>query len=195
MRLPIIQTIPSDDFEQFIDHWSNIYESNLDSSYWEHIKLTNYEEDINALFEWKNGMVLSERKKNTLQKKVLSKLDFIKALKKSDSIQLEDFLNEFKNLSAVWKIFLLHIIKPELYPIYDQHIHRAYNFIHGLEYNNISASSFKDKDKLDFYFTSYLKFIEKNRKVNLKRLDEALYTFGKFLRTSNYSEIVNQKSF
>ena len=76
-------------------------------------------------------MVLSGGKQNSLDNKIKKKLFLINNLKTNDEIDLILFREEFKSLTTVWKIFLLHIIKPNVYPIYDQHIHRAFLYIHG----------------------------------------------------------------
>lgn len=122
------------------------------------------------------------KKQESFEVKILSKLEIINKLKE-EAINLDEFQESFNNLSAVWKIFLLHIIKPRKFPIYDQHIHRAYNYIHGLDYQNISADSITDKQKEEFYFNTYCKFIESLNDINLKELDEAFVSFGQFLKT------------
>ena len=80
-------------------------------------------------------MNLSVLKKKSLKEKVIEKRDLINSYKSAQDLDLENFNKDFKNLSAVWKIFLLHIIKPSKFPVYDQHIHRAYNFINGENFN------------------------------------------------------------
>lgn len=74
---------------------------------------------------------------------------------------------------------MLHIIKPKKYPIYDQHIHRTYNFIHDLEWQKIT-NTISDKAKLEFYFNTYLQFINELDNLNLKELDEASFLLDSF---------------
>jgi hypothetical protein len=124
-----------------------------------------------------------------LDTKIKSKLTTINTFKKSDSIDEEAFKIEFKKVSAVWKIFLLHIIKPNKYPIYDQHIHRAFLFIHNEDWNYI-ANTISDKAKEQFYFESYLPFIEDHNIKDLKKLDEAFFAFGQFINTKNYHNLL-----
>ena len=119
-------------------------------------------------------MKLSKKKQISLEEKIIVKLPLINELKLQNPFRLSDFKEKFES-SAVWKIFLLHIIKPDNYPIYDQHINRAYNFIHGLDYNIISAYSMTDKEKENFYFETYMKFVDKLEGFNLRKLDQAFF--------------------
>jgi hypothetical protein len=133
-------------------------------------------------------MRLSVLKQKSLDTKIKTNLSIINTFKKSDTIDLEAFKIEFKKVSAVWKIFLLHIIKPNKYPIYDQHIHRAFLFIHNEDWDNISNTSINSKSKEQFYFERYLPFIEANDIKDLKRLDEAFFCIWS---VSKYSKLSN----
>lgn len=92
---------------------------------------------------------------------------------------------------TVWKIFLLHIIKPVIYPIYDQHIHRTFHYIHNEDWSNISNDTITNRDKEKFYFEKYLPFIQNSNLKDLKQLDEAFFAFGQFLNTRNYSTLLS----
>ncbi len=89
------------------------------------------------------------------------------------------------------KIFLLHIIKPNYYPIYDQHIHRAYSFINGKDFRGISSDMY-DKKKLTFYFNEYLPFVRRMNIQDLKEMDEAFFAFGQFLNIGNQKTLVHE---
>lgn len=175
----------------FINSWSKLYSYSNEAIYNKSIeKVVFTKTDIQNLYKWKNGMKLSELKQKSLNTKITSKLTIINAFKKSDNLNLEDFQKEFKEVSAVWKIFLLHIIKPTKFPIYDQHIHRAFLFINNEDWTNISNSSITDKAKEKFYFNTYLPYIESQNIDDLKKLDEAFFAFGQFLNTRNYSKLL-----
>jgi len=188
-ELPILEKKNAKDLNQFIEYWSKLYSYPLEKLYNERIWKKQFDiADIQSLFVWKNGMNLSELKQKSLNEKIKPNLKLINRWK-LDSFDLNSFEESFSNLSAVWKIFLLHIIKPNMYPIYDQNIHRAFNYIHNLEYSNIS-SSLKKKEKEDFYFNKYLCFIDSIENINLKKLDEAFFSFGKFINTRINSILV-----
>lgn len=145
--------------------------------------------DLKALFKWKNGMELSAKKQKSVEDKILSKINKINNFKKSQEVDIAAFQKEFSNLTAVWKIFLLHCIKPKHYPIYDQHIHRSFSFIHKEDFSIISNDTISNKEKEQFYFKRYLPFIQANTIEDIKKLDEAFFAFGQFLNTRNYKNL------
>lgn len=181
----------SNDLLDFINFWSKQYSFSNEAVYSNSISKKAFTiTDIQNLYVWKNGMKLSELKQKSLDDKIKSKLSIINEFKSNDEIDLKVFSKEFKNLSAVWKIFLLHLLRPNIYPIYDQHIHRTFLFIHNEDWNNISNDSISNKDKEMFYFDSYLPFIQRSNVTDLKQLDEAFFAFGQFLNTRNYATLL-----
>jgi hypothetical protein len=188
-KLPIFQISNQNDIGVFIDFWKKLYFYPLENLYNETIVKKQFDiEDIQRLFIWKNGMKLSEKKQFSIDTKIKAKIEIINSYKAANTLTIKDFQDNFKELSAVWKIFLLHIIKPDLYPIYDQHINRTFNFIHGLSYKDIS-STMPNIDKENFYFNTYLPFIRSLNGHKLKNIDEAFFSFGQFINT-NKNEIL-----
>ncbi len=192
-NLLILHQVQETDLQRFIDFWSKLYRYPREDLYDNTIAKSQFAaDDLQNLFTWKNGMDLSEKKQKSLDIKIKSKIGVINQMKLQADFELERFQSEFSDLTAVWKIFLLHIIKPLQYPIYDQHINRAYNFVHELEYRHISASSLTCKLKEEFYFNTYLGFIGNQENINLKKLDEAFFAFGQFLATNNNAVLLNK---
>jgi hypothetical protein len=77
----------------------------------------------------------------------------------------------------------LHIIAPQIYPIFDQHVFRAFRFLLSNDVVEIPSTNSK---KERTYFQDYLPFF--NHLANIsnmprKKVDEALWVFGKFLKT------------
>jgi len=176
--------------EDFVTFWRKAYDDS-DEKYKNHInKHPKSEKDIIALYEWKNGGRLSERKRKSLQTKILRKLGIINNL--SQDLELDKFFNEFRDVSAIWKLFLLHVIQPESYPMLDQYVMRAYYFLtEGSINKNLTV---KEKDKLEFYKRYYLSFFngladQVKSKHSRKHVDEALWAFGKFLKSS-YTKMI-----
>jgi hypothetical protein len=84
---------------------------------------------------------------------------------------------------------LLHIIEPQKFPIYDQHIHRAYCFIFDKDWQGISAQM-KGKDKEEFYFNTYQPFIEtqvKTHGLEIREIDRGIFIFGGDLKRKKLS--------
>jgi len=193
MKLAILKK-ENQNLLEFVSFWSNLYNyPRMEDLYKDRINKETFDEsDIKQFYIWKNGMKLSKQKQKSVDSKIINRLDIINEFKLQSDFDVQVFGQEFKDLSAVWKIFLLHIIKPNKYPIYDQHIHRAYLFIHNQNY--LAVDKLSDKKKERFYFEEYLKFINKQKNdndINLKKLDEALFTFGRFLNTEKYMNIFN----
>ena len=191
MNLSILNKQTNISLDLFIDSWSKQYSFSNEAVYSNSISKKVFTiTDIQNLYVWKNGMKLSELKQKSLDGKIKSKLSIINEFKINDELDLKVFSKEFKNLSAVWKIFLLHLINPNTYPIYDQHIHRSFLFIHNEDWSNISNDNISNKDKETFYFDNYLPFIKRSNVTDLKQLDEAFFAFGQFLNTRNYATLL-----
>lgn len=186
LNMPILKTIQPNDFQAFVELWSKVYFYKNSEKYSNNIGLEKLENNnLIELYEWKNGMELSPKKDISFQN-ILLKIDQINKFK--EDFDLDEFKREFGKMSAVWKIFLLHIIRPFKYPIYDQHIHRAYNFLQK-NFARID-NTISNKDKENFYFNTYLPFINDYKDIELKKLDEAMFAFGRFLKQPNNQHLL-----
>ncbi len=193
-NLLILHQAQETNLQKFIDFWSRLYRYPLEDLYNNTITKSQFkQDDIQNLFIWKNGMDLSAKKQQSMDSKIKFKIREINNMKLQADFKLEHFLSEFNNLTAVWKIFLLHIIKPLQYPIYDQHINRAYNFVHDQEYRHISAIKMTCSAKETFYFNTYLGFTGSQGNINLKKLDEAFFALGQFLATNNNAVLLHKQ--
>ena len=189
MIYPVLITSITSSFQEFIDCWSEQYYYPKNENYYNNniTKKILCRNDIMELYIWKNGMNLSAKKLEILEKKILLKLDIINDLKSQYLPILDSFLEEFQEVSFVWKIFLLHIINPNTYPIYDQHIHRAFNYLQSE--NNYNQHVTQN----EFYFNHYLPFIRLKKIDNLKKLDEAFFAFGQFINTKKYNSLLKNR--
>lgn len=180
------------DFEEFIEFWSQKYDTGHEREklYADHISKEQFTElDIIQLYDWKNGSTLSGKKLRSLSGKILSKIDDINRYKLEENYSEIEHFENFAEVSAVWNIFLLHIISHKKYPIYDQHIHRAYNFLHS-EPDFKVDNNLSDKEKLIFYTDKLLPFLKAQQgSLCIKIIDQALFEFGKFLKNERYASI------
>ena len=182
--------------DEFVIFWKPMYRYINEAKYWANINEHQFKQyHLNELFHWKNGMTMkgSGRKERAFKTKIIGRLKLINEYKRVRAVDLDKFNNTFLDVSPVWRIFLLHIINPKKFPIYDQHIHRTYNYVHNLDWISINTSISK-KVKLDFYFKTYLPFISKLTFKDLKGLDEAFFAFGRFLNTHNQSNLLKKYS-
>lgn len=187
---PIITNRQSGSLQEFISFWSKLYVYDNAVLYERIHNKTLSEDDLKDLYKWKNGMKLSQAKEKSLNTKIISKLEIVNNLRAASNFDLEYFLKEFKQVSVVWKVFLLHILKPNRFPIYDQHVHRAYRFINNQSSNGIKASM-NESVKLKFYFEEYYPFVRQSQMTDLKKMDEAFFAFGQFINIGNQKKLAS----
>jgi len=180
IKFPIIED--NGTINQFIDCWSRFYNYGGDEMYFRIIKNNPIKkDDIRELFKWKNGMRLAPLKDNSLETKIVPKLELINALKNDRKITFQTINENFKDVSAIWRIFLAHIIKPDEFPIFDQHVYRSMIY---LQTNKIEEMKNNNQIKLHKYEHEYLKFFNSISLeiTDYKKYDEAMWVFGKFLK-------------
>ncbi|PIR20583.1 MAG: hypothetical protein COV45_05130 [Deltaproteobacteria bacterium CG11_big_fil_rev_8_21_14_0_20_47_16] len=177
---------------EFVEFWSKVYGSpSVEKLYTDHISKKRFDaDDILALYQWKNGTPLSERKRDSVETNIVAKLHIINELKLDYSE--EAFQKNFKDMTAVWKIFLKNIISPSQFAIFDMHVFRAFWFLTTGEIREIDdvltdaiLNTHKERAKEDLYNIKYLPFIRSlmHDDIPLKKNDECLMMFGKFLRS------------
>lgn len=191
MNTLILTPKKSKSLKEFVAFWKQFYDYRNESNYQKHINKKEFSAaNVLELYIWKNSMPLSNKKKDSIQQKIIANLNLINQYKKIKKIDTNEFRDNFKTVKAVWHIFLLHIIKPNKFPIYDQNIHRAFNYLNNKDWKSIN-NKISDSAKLDFYFNTYLHFVEKSKFHDLKALDEAFFAFGQFLNTRRHYEFFN----
>ncbi len=188
--------------KDFVACWSAMYGSPpVEKLYSDRINKKQFDaDDIVQLYVWKNQSVLSELKGKSVENNIVAKLDVINQLKQSYNEEI--FQTNFKDMTAVWKIFLKHIISPNQFPIFDQHVFRAYCYLAKGEVKEIDAvlteaipNTHKERAKESLYDLEYVPFARQfvREDIPSKKVDEALVTFGKFLK-SEYSTALLQSS-
>ena len=197
MKYPILE-FSNTDFGSFVKQWSSFYnykypsDKNVKDYYEDYIRKPELnEESLIKLYEWKNGTPLSgnnengehQRKFKGLNNNILEQIYVINELKKN--FKLDVFSSKFEKVSFVWKVFLLHIIQPDNYPIYDQHVHRAYLYLQGnIDFKNVE-NKMSARKKENFYIEQYCPFIKKmtdDYPFSIRDLDKAFFSFGQFLK-------------
>lgn len=191
MNLPILVLQYNNiDQEQFINFWSKYYlDSPKEILYTDRINNSKFSKgDIEKLFEWKNGMKINDHiMKRTSVGRIVSKLSICNDLKSNFNMSV--FESNFQGISAVWRLFLLHIIQPTRFPIFDQHVYRAHFFLENGIIQEIKESN---QFKWDYYHRVYTPYFEilKTHTLDLRKIDMALWAFGKFLKTTYAEELV-----
>ncbi len=169
--------------KEFVQNWSKYYNYSNETLYSTNIKvgLENYESFLN-LFRWKNGISNISKKKLIVINKFWDKIDVLKKLQNSfDWVEFETNF-EPKKSSPIWKIFLLHIIDPFNFPIFDVHVFRFHHFLIKKEIREIPNNHSK---KYEYYKSEYLIWFTKLRDdfaLDPKKMDESFFKFGQTLK-------------
>jgi hypothetical protein len=160
----------------FLSFWSRQYSYKYEHLYNDNIGKELTEKRIWALFVWKNGGPLSEKKSTSVRR------NFIKERTKMPLNSDKGFLFTYlsKPGGAIWRIFWLHCNYPQTYPMCDQHVHRTMAKIK--EWKDIEIPIY-NKDKVEIYINEYLPFWDEFSEFPSKRVDEALWAYGKFLKS------------
>jgi len=83
----------------------------------------------------------------------------------------------------VFQVFIMHIARPHIYPIADQHVFRAYGVHRGIE----PHTTWDTYLGYTQYFAEIARSLEIDRSPEntapLKRIDNALMVFGQFLKS------------
>jgi hypothetical protein len=131
-------------------------------------------------FEWKNGTPLSGPKKNSVLRNFVARRDELASLQDESPARL---LAHFSEGGVIWRIFWLHCWQPKRFPIYDQHVHRAMQFIETGVKEEIPA---KDEAKIRAYLEQYMPFHARFDGTPQRNVDKALWAFGKFIGENSF---------
>jgi len=171
--------------DDFVAFWKNQYAYLADTQqqawYYDNIKVKGLTtRNLYDLYCWKNGMNLSSLKQVAFHK-IAANLDIINSFR-NNGINDAEFEQHFGWISAIWKIFLRHIINPETYPIFDQHVYRAYRYIHRMDKDDLFGNN-KLKERVYFqeYIPFYLDLKDSCTRYTTKEIDDAVWAFGRFL--------------
>lgn len=183
---------------EFVEFWERLYEEGKypDSIYEKNLNKSGRlsDENIEPLLEWKNGGPLSKAKKNIANKikENLHKFNDFRGLK---TVSQDDF-NEFWGLTSniiktgiVWRVYLVHIARPDDYPILDQHVLRAYHYLTRGEI----AEPPQTLDTYNEYRKLFNKIVKETGKEP-RMVDRALMAFGQYLASQFSKTISNHDS-
>lgn len=190
LNLPILNCQGSVSAESFVAFWSKFYVETQEGKerYDAILKNKLTPNDIIELYTWKNGMRLAGPKLKSVQTNIAPKCDIINQLR--TDFNMAAFDERFGKVTTIWKIFLLHIIAPKTYPIFDQHVYRACYYLKTASIKELSTN---DNEKMKIYETEYRPFfneISTQSGCDEKKIDEALMVFGQFLK-SNYRALLD----
>jgi len=191
--------------KEFVSFWSNyyswttrIYKSEERISYIKELNLCNEltQENVARLLRWKAPQWLTEKTplnpSNPKVKSVLQKVDDINSFRRSESNEAKfwKIAQDIFPKGFIWPVFLLHIARPYEYPIADQNVFQSFSVLTN---NGIPKDRKGYKNYKDFFFkvaksAEFIKTPPTGNESNiceivaaLKKVDNALFVFGKFL--------------
>lgn len=109
-----------------------------------------------------------------------------------DEPRVMQLLKDRKGFGFVLSTFLMHCYHPDIYPIYDQHVYRAYQNLINHEQKRIRVASTKWQDYLDFQeFTNKIK---QETRLPYWIIDRSLWHYGKTLSNKKNDNNRRRKS-
>ena len=176
------------DWNTFIEFWQRFYNySSTNPAYEELIinRLRPFSDytanQVRQLYLWKNNTKdkLNINKTSSVERMV-QKLDIINQLVHEWNEVL--FKVHFGKISTVWQVFLMHIISPDRFPIFDQHVYRAYSYLTN---QGSLALSGNVQNQLLLY-KQYQLFFDQIQQdcssISPRTIDQALWAFGRFIK-------------
>ncbi|AFY19330.1 hypothetical protein [Pseudomonas sp. UW4] len=161
------------DLPSFFDHWSSKYKYKSEEKYTDNIGNPLTEESLRQLFEWKNGIEkIAGRKVQSIA------ANYNTSFKDDPATR---YLDHKQSGSAIWNIFYLHCLLPREWPIFDQHVFRAMRYMKTGKIEEIPGTS---KRKYEVYQQEYIPFFKAFGGMEQRKVDTALFAFGKFLKTA-----------
>lgn len=183
-QFPILACSPSDE-KGFIRFWAEQYLDKNELMYQRNIgRLTPTA--VRELFLWKNGGRLTGKMERSVKQNYVARLPQLKRL----PLDLDpgQFFQTFSRGGAIWRVFFLHIWQPRKYPIFDQHVYRAMCF---LKTSKLAEIPPQDGKKLSIYINEYLPFFGSFAHRRDRRVDKALWSFGRFLKSQFHAMVTD----
>jgi hypothetical protein len=174
-------------WDEFVAHWKAMYNYSSKNESYDTYVLNRpvafvFEADhIRELYRWKNntGDRLAAPKAASVENKIVPHLEVIQQL--YDRWDDSKFDTYFGGVSTVWQTYLMHIIQPARFPIFDQHVYRAYTY---LQTGNAEELKGTTKRTLALYrqYQTFFDDIQGQSRCDPRDLDKALWAFGKFIK-------------
>lgn len=160
----------------FVKFWAGYYLPKKEHLYLKNVGKPLTGKRVMDLFIWKNGGPIAAQKLRSIKDNYLAKKPMPPT--RGDKAQINDFICQ--SGGAIWRIFWLHCHDPVEYPIFDQHVFRAMKHIQTGKILEIGKTN---KVKANQYVNEYLPFHRSFTCHDKKKLDEALWAYGKHLKS------------
>jgi len=169
---------------EFIKFWSQFYndrkypDGKLYDPYISDEGFFGKNEFLRNLWKWKMQVHFNKKSNQKALKLMEEQRETIRNFRKSKIgfKDLYDFSGKIFKNGIIYRIFLIHICKPEEYPIFDQYVFKAFSFI-------VKKEIVKDPKDIKEYlrYRDFVFSVHKNCGISLREIDKGLMAFGQFL--------------
>ena len=166
------------DENRFVEFWAARYPTMKDSAYLSNIGKPLNDQRLLALFEWKNGGPIAQLKLDSIHRNYGRNLQDPPS--RGDRSRMLEFIQQPGGV--IWRIFWLHCYDHLTYPIFDQHVYRS---MRRLQNGCAAEIPTNNVEKAKAYVDEYLPFHATLKYPNAKKIDEALWSYGKYLKEQN----------
>ena len=169
---------------EFIKFWSQFYADSKHPDkrlYYPYINDLSKDGFLDKLWLWKMGVHFYNKTNKKALKLMRKNIEVIRNSRKSNPSfnNLYEFSRKIFKSGIIYPVFLIHICKPQKYPIFDQNVFRSFIFLTTKEKEIVDTP----KDIRDYL--NYRKFvfqIHAKYKIKLRDINKALMAFGQFLK-------------
>ena len=171
--------------KEFTEKWSGTYSYKLEPKYKNNIK-AGFDSDFSLLelMRWKNGTGDNIAKnKSVLVDYFIRERESLKTLK--NNFDLTEFEKKFKpdKKSSIWTIFILHIMNPDKYPIFDQHAYRSFNFFQTGDIKELPSEKYKEIYRIyKEEYSPWFNELKAEYELDPRKIDQSLFSFGQVLK-------------
>lgn len=166
------------DEQRFVEFWSARYPTVNEPTYQSNIGKQLTENRLLDLFKWKNNGPIAKHKLDSIRRNYIENKPIPPTI--GDRNSLLAFIQ--KPGGAIWRIFWLHCHDHSRYPIFDQHVYRA---MCRMTVGHASEIPTTNAAKAKAYVDLYLPFLATFNYSDAKKIDEALWSYGKYLKGTN----------
>jgi len=177
---------------EFVEFWQQFYHSKIpDEVYEANLNLRGElsEENVSLLWKWEN-----ERYGSPLIEPTMAILPDVNAFRRLEHVaepEERSFWLEASRVSQgiVWQVFLFHMARPQDYPIFDQHVMRAFLALtkghilrHPGQVRGLCQSYERFRSSYSGYREFFFDLVSEAGSPEPKAVDRALWAFGRHLK-------------
>lgn len=164
--------------KKFLERYSKDYYEREDREEYSNLIENNpfTKTDLETLLKWKSfhfGKTIDK----IASPENLEQINKLKKRNDASENEINQFVQKFykgyPEEAPIFGAYLKHLIKPEDFPIYDKYVHKAFHELEGTTPKNCLSTCYPD-------YCAFFKVKRSKLKCKPKKLDEALWAYGKY---------------